>query len=481
MKSKKILFSLVILCIFSFSVSQIYGQNKKKFPFGGKDINTQTQFAKKYQNEIEDFARDYMNFLGTCKTSRECVSYFEKEVKRAGFQDWVNFYKDGKKPKPGDRFYLNNRYKDMVLFIIGEKPLASGIQHMYSHIDANHIYFKARPIYEKFGFALAQTKIYGGIKNYLWLSQPLALHGVVYTKAGKKVDIVIGENENDPVFVIPDLLIHKDRWQLGGSNVKSEQMDPILAYIQTAEKSVKEFVLTYLLDHYGITEEDFISAEIEIVPAEKPREVGLDRTLIGGFGQDDKICSFVQYRAIKDIKIPKHTCFVDLSDKEEVGWGGTTGVNTYKLEQLIGQINERVSGQANENIVREALDNGYSLDADVTCAVNPLFPQPHELENAAALGFGSILGQGGDHAEFWWGLRDLLNRSGSLWQTGDFGKAMTATEEYAVPPGQTGMDHQYFGMPLLSMHSLFELSHKVDLYSSYQTYKFFLEDELTKK
>lgn len=192
------------------------------------------------------------------------------------------------------------------------------------------------------------------------------------------------------------------------------------------------------------------------------------------------MCAYIQYRALKDVDVPRHTCFIDLSDKEEVGWGGTTGVNTYKLERLVGQVYACISGNANENAVRDAFEYGYSFGTDVSAAVNPLFPQPHELENAPALGFGPSIGQSGDHAEFWWKVRDILNRSGCIWQSGDFGQAMTSAEG-SVPPGQTGMDNLYFGFPLISMHSLFELTHKGDLYSAYIAYKFILEDEFGKK
>ncbi len=271
---------------------------------------------------------------------------------------------------------------------------------------------------------------------------------------------------------------------MGGEHVKSEEMDILLASTPAGvngAKGVKAYVLDYLKTEYGIVEEDLLSAEIELVPTAKPRVVGLDRALIGGFGQDDKVCSYVQYRALREIDSPKHTCFVDMSDKEEVGWSGTTGINTYKIERLIGQIVERMDGSPNVNTIRDGFEHGYSLNADVTAAVNPLFPQPHELQNVAALGFGPSLWQNGDHAEFWWKLRDMLIRSGAIWQTGDFRQSQSSIEQFAVPPGETGMDTIYFGFPLVSMHTLFELTHKVDLYSAYLAYRFFLQDELKKK
>ncbi len=482
MKKNSILVVAGILMMIA-GISITAGQEKENILFGGKDYTVQMEFTAKYQKEIETFSEGYMDFLGLCKTTRECVTYFKAQAERDGFMDWEQFNEQGTSPEPGDRFYFDNRQKNLVLFIIGDKPLEEGIHQMVSHLDANHLYLKFNPLYEKLGFGLAHTKIFGGIKKFQWLSQPLAIHGVVYTREGKRVDIVIGEDENDPVFTIPDIAAHMSSLNVGGEHVKAEQMDLLLASTPAGDgdKGVKAYVLDYLDREYGIVEEDFISAEIELVPATKPRVVGLDRALIGGFGQDDKVCSYVQYRAIREIEIPKHTCFVDLSDKEEVGWSGTTGIRTYKIERLIGQIVEKMTGQANINIIRDAFENGYSLNADVTAAVNPLFPQPHELQNVAALGFGPSLWQTGDHAEFWWKLRDMLIRSGSIWQTGDFRQSQSSTEHFSVPPGETGMDTIYFGFPLISMHTLFELTHKADLYSAYMAYKFFLQDELMVK
>ncbi len=481
MKSLFPKWSTSLVLILGLTALTLHAQPGKPELYGDKDVAAQLSFSQKNQSAIETFAADYMDFLGGYKTSRECVSFFVDAARSDGFKDWKAFYASGGKPKAGDRFYFNNRHKNLVLFIIGEKPVEKGIHQMISHLDANHLYLKFNPLYEKLGFALAHTKVYGGIKKFGWLSQPLAIHGVVYTQDGKKVEIVIGEDQTDPVVTIPDIAAHMQSWNIGGEHVKNEQMDPILACTplgENGEKSLKAYVLNFLESKYGITEDDFVSAEIELVPAAKPREVGLDRALIGGFGQDDKVCSFIQYRAIKEVGTPKHTCIVDLSDKEEVGWQGTTGINTYKIERIIGQIVERVTGSPNDNLVRDAFEHGYSLNADVTAAVNPLFPQPHELQNVAALGYGPSFWQTGDHAEFWWKLRDMLNRSGCIWQTGDFRQSQSSLEEFAVPPGQTGMETIYFGFPLVSMHTLFELIHKTDLYSAYLSYKFYLEDEL---
>jgi M18 family aminopeptidase len=451
--------------------------------------NLWKSYNEKEKKQIFKFAEEYKNYLNSAKTEREFVTVTEKELIKNGFTD-INKKKTLKK---GDKVYYNNRDKNIVAVIIG-KDIKSGINMIVSHVDSPRLDLKPNPIKEIEEFALLNTHYYGGIKKYQWAATPLALHGVVYLKNNKKVTFSIGEDEDDPVFSIPDILPHlaykvqderKSREVIQGEELKL-LFGNMPVNDKNAKEQTKQLVLNKLKKDYGIEYDDFFAAELEIVPAGKLRDVGLDRSMIGGYGQDDRICAYTSLRAIYEVKNPEKTVMVYLTDKEEIGSEGSTSLKATLPELIIGKMLSMTEKNYNDQILRETLWNSKALSSDVTAAMNPIFKSVHDEENVARLSYGlafaKYTGSRGKvsandaDAEYLQEIRQIFDKNKIKYQSGGFGKVDEGgggtVAKYLAHYGIKTVDA---GPALLSMHSLFEISSKADLYETYRAYKVFFE------
>jgi M18 family aminopeptidase len=451
--------------------------------------NLWKSYNEKEKKQIFKFAEEYKNYLNSAKTEREFVTVTEKELIKNGFTD-INKKKTLKK---GDKVYYNNRDKNIVAVIIG-KDIKSGINMIVSHVDSPRLDLKPNPIKEIEEFALLNTHYYGGIKKYQWAATPLALHGVVYLKNNKKVTLSIGEDEDDPVFSIPDILPHlaykvqderKSREVIQGEELKL-LFGNMPVNDKNAKEQTKQLVLNKLKKEYGIEYDDFFAAELEIVPAGKLRDVGLDRSMIGGYGQDDRICAYTSLRAIYEVKNPEKTVMVYLTDKEEIGSEGSTSLKATLPELIIGKMLSMTEKNYNDQILRETLWNSKALSSDVTAAMNPIFKSVHDEENVARLSYGlafaKYTGSRGKvsandaDAEYLQEIRQIFDKNKIKYQSGGFGKVDEGgggtVAKYLAHYGIKTVDA---GPALLSMHSLFEISSKADLYETYRAYKVFFE------
>ena len=451
--------------------------------------NLWKSYNEKEKKQIFKFAEEYKNYLNSAKTEREFVTVTEKELIKNGFTD-INKKKTLKK---SDKVYYNNRDKNIVAVIIG-KDIKSGINMIVSHVDSPRLDLKPNPIKEIEEFALLNTHYYGGIKKYQWAATPLALHGVVYLKNNKKVTLSIGEDEDDPVFSIPDILPHlaykvqderKSREVIQGEELKL-LFGNMPVNDKNAKEQTKQLVLNKLKKEYGIEYDDFFAAELEIVPAGKLRDVGLDRSMIGGYGQDDRICAYTSLRAIYEVKNPEKTVMVYLTDKEEIGSEGSTSLKATLPELIIGKMLSMTEKNYNDQILRETLWNSKALSSDVTAAMNPIFKSVHDEENVARLSYGlafaKYTGSRGKvsandaDAEYLQEIRQIFDKNKIKYQSGGFGKVDEGgggtVAKYLAHYGIKTVDA---GPALLSMHSLFEISSKADLYETYRAYKVFFE------
>lgn len=448
---------------------------------------------KKVDNsaEIFNFCEEYKEFLNLGKTEREFVKEGINFIESKGF---VNA-ETKTKLVPGDKIYYVNRGKNLVLAIIGKEDLEKGLNYVVSHIDSPRLDLKGNPLYEEFELAYMKTHYYGGIKKYQWASIPLALHGVVVLENGESVEIVIGEKDSDPVFTIPDILPHLASKIQGdrksGEVIKGEELQIIVGSIPTTidnkevKSKVKYAVLEILNRDYGIVEEDFISAELELVPAGKARDLGFDRSMVGAYGQDDRICGYTSMRAIVDLEeIPEKTAICFLADKEEIGSSGSTGLKSDYLAYITGDILEKSKGNFNEMMLRRALWNSQSLSSDVNAGVDPIFKGVHDIQNAAKIGFGVVVtkytgarGKSGTNdadAEYVGKIRRILNEENVCWQIGELGKVDEGGGgTVAMYLAHLGIRTIDIGPALLAMHSPFEVSSKLDVYETYRAYKAF--------
>lgn len=451
--------------------------------------NLWKNYSEEEKNIIFQFAEDYKKYLDSAKTEREFVVITEEELKKNGF---VNI-NEKTSLKQGDKVYFNNRDKNLIAVVIGE-DIKSGINMIVSHIDSPRLDLKPNPIKEDEEFALLNTHYYGGIKKYQWAATPLALHGVIYLKNGNKVTLSIGENENDPVFSVPDILPHlaynvQDE-RKAREVIKGEELKLLFGNMplndENVKNQVKQYVLNKLNEDYGIEEDDFFTAEIEIVPAGKLRDVGIDRSMIGGYGQDDRICAYTSLRAIYEIENPKKTVMAYLTDKEEIGSEGSTSLKTTLPELIVGKLLTLTEKDYNDQMLRETLWNSKALSSDVTAAMNPIFKSVHDPENVARLSYGlafakytgsrgKVMANDAD-AEFLQEIRQIFNKNNVKFQSGGFGKVDEGgggtVAKFLAYYGIKTVDA---GPALISMHSLFEISSKADLYETYRAYKVFFE------
>lgn len=439
------------------------------------------------KKEMFDLCDEYKTFLNNGKTERECVETAEQTAIANGF---VNI--DTKETLcAGDKVYKINRRKNIMLAVIGSEDITSGINVVGAHIDSPRLDLKQNPLYQSNDMALLKTHYYGGIKKYQWTAIPLALHGVVFTSSGERVKISIGENENDPVFCITDLLPHLAKDQMTKKMIdaiEGESLNILIGgmgiYSDDVSEAVKFNILKLLNDKYGITERDFISAEIEAVPAFKAKDVGLDSSFIGAYGQDDRVCAFTALKSIFDIGAPKKTAVCLLVDKEEIGSTGNTGMLSKFFDMAVAEIISKLTGNCDIITYNKVISNTACMSSDVGAAVDPNYESVSEKQNSAFAGKGMILmkytgargkSESSDaNAEFLYEICKILDDSGVIWQTGELGK---------VDQGGGGTIAQYVanlnidvidcGVPVLSMHSPFEVTAKSDIYMAYKSYKAF--------
>ncbi len=444
------------------------------------------KYSEKDKRDVFQFAEAYKNFLTNVKTERETCKWIVRASEKKGFKEFVN--------RKARNFYLVNRGKSIALAITGKKPIIEGIRLVASHIDSPRLDLKPNPLCEEAELAILKTHYYGGIKKYQWTSIPLSLHGIIVKGDGKKVEISIGDNLKDPVFTIADLLPHLSRKEQSQKKlaeaIEGEKLSLLAGSFpfpdDDEKEKVKIAIIQILNKIYGIKEEDFISAEIEVVPAMPARDIGWDRSLVGGYGQDDRICGFTSFSAIAEIKNPEHSCLALFVDKEEIGSVGATGAQSQFLTDCIRGLISLRGEKCSFDKVRETLTNSKALSADVNAAVNPNYQNVLEKTNAAKIGYGVVLtkytGSGGKYgtndasAEFVGEIRNLFNKNEVVWQTGELGKVDEGgggtVSEYIANQSIETVD---CGPAVLGMHSPFEVSAKADLYETYKAYKAFFK------
>ena len=451
---------------------------------------------EKYDEEMLEkvfsFSEGYKNFMSKCKTERECVKETIQIVEAEGYKELNDIIKNNQKLKPGDKVYSVNMEKAIALFIIGERSMEDGLKILGAHIDSPRLDLKQNPLYEDNNLAFLDTHYYGGIKKYQWVTLPLAIHGVVIKKDGKKVSIVIGEEESDPVIGISDLLVHLSGVQLekkANKVIEGEDLNVLIGSIPLKgeeKEKVKKNILKLLDEKYGIDEEDFMSAELEIVPAGKARDYGFDRSMVMAYGQDDRVCSYASLKALLDIKKVDRTCVCLLVDKEEIGSVGATGMESRFFENTVAEVMDRV-GEYSELKLRRALKNSKMLSSDVSAAFDPNYPSVMEKKNSAFFGNGIVFnkytgarGKSGcndANAEYMAELREIMDRNDISFQTAELGKVDQGgggTIAYIL--AAYNMEVIDCGVALHNMHAPWEVSSKADIYESYRAYKAFLRE-----
>lgn len=439
-------------------------------------------------NEVMEYNEGYKDYISKNKTERACVKDSIRLAEEKGFKPLDSF----ETLKPGDKVYVNNRDKNIALFVIGNKPLTEGMRILGAHIDSPRMDLKQNPLYESEGFVLADTHYYGGVKKYQWVTIPLSLYGVVAKKDGTVVDVVIGEDDNDPVVGISDLLIHLAADQLdkkAAKVIEGENLDVTLGNMPLAgeeKDAVKANILKLLKDKYDIEEEDFVSAEIEVVPSGKARDYGLDRSMIAGYGHDDRVCAYTSLTAILDMDVCDYTCCTILVDKEEIGSVGATGAHSLFFENTVGEMLVKM-GIDSFVQTRLTLSRSKMLSSDVSAGVDPLYVSVNDKKNAAYLGNGIVFnkytgarGKSGSNdasAEYVARIRAVMDDAKIHYQTAELGKVDQGgggTIAYIL--GNYNMDVIDAGIAVLNMHAPMEIVSKVDVYETYQAYKAFLKN-----
>ncbi len=451
------------------------------------------KLSQKEKKETFSYSHGYKDFLAKAKTEREAVAEIIKFAEKNGFRSKEKI----KNPRAGTRIYITNKNKNIALIILGSEPIENGVNIIASHIDAPRLDLKQNPLYEDDDtkLALFKTHYYGGIKKYQWVNQPLAVHGYIVKGNGSAVDIVIGEDPKEPAFTITDLEPHLFRKTQAKRKVpeaiKGEELNVLVGSVpmkdDKAKSKIKLWVLDYLNKKYGIIEEDFTTAELEIVPAGAPRDIGFDQSMVGGYGQDDRICAYTSMTAIAAVKRPKRTAIALFFDKEEIGSEGNTAVRSRFLENMIGELIELKNPEYRYSVLRKALTNSRALSSDVTGGVNPNYKDVHEMRNAPKVGYGLVItkftGSGGKYsssdanAEYIGELRRIFNKNKVPWQTGELGKVDEGGGgTIAKFLAEHNMEVVDCGPAILSLHAPFEVASKADLYASHLGYKVFFDN-----
>ena len=446
------------------------------------------------------FAEDYRKFISECKTERECVDYIVNLAKAAGFVNLDTVIANGNALKAGDKVYANNMGKGLALFVMGKKSLEEGMSILGAHIDSPRLDLKQDPLYENTDFAMLDTHYYGGIKKYQWVTLPLALHGVIVRKDGTVVKVNVGDKPGDPVFGITDLLIHLSGEQMekkAAKVIEGENLDLLIGSIpvddsdkdekEKAKEKVKANIMKLLSEEYGIEEEDFLSAEIEVVPAGEARDYGFDRSMIMGYGHDDRVCAYPSFKALAEVENPEYTSVCLLVDKEEIGSVGASGMHSRFFEDTVAEV-MNLAGEYSELKLRRALRNSKVLSSDVSAAFDPNFPSVMTKANTAYFGKGLVFNKytgargksssNDANAEYVGQLRDIMDRNEVSFQTAELGKVDQGgggTIAYIL--ANYGMNVIDSGVPVLNMHAPWEIISKVDLYEAYKGYVAFLKEK----
>ena len=454
---------------------------------------------KKYNEEdltaLEAFSKDYRAFLDAGKTERECVNECVRIAEAHGFSNMMEVSAAGERLQPGAKVYANWMGKVIMLFVVGEDPLEMGMNILGAHIDSPRLDVKQNPLYEEADLAYLDTHYYGGIKKYQWVAQPLALHGVLCKKDGSTVTVAIGEDAADPVFYITDLLPHLAQEQMtktAAKVIEGEELNLVIGGMPVKDgdedkASVTAGVLAILKDRYGVEEEDFLSAELEIVPAGKARDVGFDRSMIISYGHDDRVCAYPSMQAVLDFEgVPAYTVCAILTDKEEIGSVGATGMNSRFFENVVAEFAD-LAGAKGDLALRRVLANSRMLSSDVSAGFDPNFAGAFEKKNAAFLGRGVCFnkytgsrgksGSNDANAEYVAQLRRILDDADVAFQTCELGRVdLGGGGTIAYMCAKYGMNVIDAGVAVLSMHAPYEVISKVDLYEAYRCYCTFLKD-----
>lgn len=454
--------------------------------------NAWKEYDKKEIKDLEKLCKEYKSFLNHGKTERECVKQVVTMAKECGYQDLQELIKQGSKLKAGDKVYAVNMNKAIALFQIGKNSLVEGLNILGAHIDSPRMDVKQNPLYEDTDLAYLDTHYYGGIKKYQWVTLPLAIHGVVAKKDGTLVDIVIGEDDKDPVFCVTDLLIHLAGEQMdkkAAKVVEGEQLDILIGSkpLPKEEKEpVKKMVLSILKKKYDIEEEDFLSAELEIVPAGKAKDAGLDESMVIGYGQDDRVCAYTSAKAMFDMGSVERTACCLLVDKEEIGSVGATGMQSKFFENTVAELMDLCGGYSELNLKR-CLANSYMLSSDVSAAYDPIYGSAFEKKNCAYFGRGVVFnkftgsrgksGSNDANAEYIGKLRKIMDDNHVAFQTAELGKVdIGGGGTIAYILSLYGMNVIDSGVAVLNMHAPWEITSKADIYEAYKSYKAFLKD-----
>lgn len=441
------------------------------------------------REKIEEISNKYMNFLNKAKTEREFIKEARKLADINGYKDIMEY----QTLKPGDKIYFVNREKSMYLAIIGEKPIEEGMHIIGSHVDSPRLDLKPNPLYEDTGLAYFKTHYYGGIKKYQWTTIPLSMHGVIIKTSGEKLEINIGENENDPIFTITDLLPHLAQEQMEKklkNGIDGEDLNLLIGSIPYGDKQgsdrIKLNILNLLNQKYGITEEDLTSAEIELVPVFRARTLGLDGSMIAAYGQDDKVCAYTSLQAMMDVTSAQKTAVCILSDKEEIGSMGNTGMESNMFDFFISEILNKL-GVNKPNLLDRVFCFSKMLSSDVDAGYDPIYANVSDKHNAGFLGKGISLnkytgargksGASDANAEYVAWVRNILEKNNIRYQVAELGKVDIGgggTIAYII--ANKGADVIDCGVPVLSMHAPYEVTSKYDVYSAYETYKAFWKE-----
>jgi len=465
-----------------------YEELEKKLSYSSKNIWAEVD--EKTVGQISSYADAYKKFIDSSKSERLTIAWIVAEAEKRGYTPLEKV----SKVKPGDLIYTLNRDKNVVLIKVGTKSIQEGVNFIVAHADAPRLDLKQIPLIEDTEIALLKTHYYGGVKKYQWLNIPLALTGVVVSKDAKRIEVSIGFKDDEPVFVIPDLLPHLAKKVQGdkksGDFIQGETLNLIVGTVPVKDDKVKEkvklAVLQYLHEQYGMVEEDFISAELQAVPAVKSRDAGFDRSVIAGYGHDDRVSTYAAVTALFDAEKIDRTAVAFIVDKEEIGSDGPTGAKSLFIFNTMGEIVEKTTGECSDSALRKTMERSTCISADVNAGINPMYKSVHDEKNAARMSHGVAItkytGHGGKYmandadAELVGKIRKLFNKNGVFWQYGGMGK---------IDEGGGGTIAKYFafyntsvidcGIPVIGMHSPYELISKADLYYSYRGYRVFFE------
>ena len=454
--------------------------NTKKY--GWDSLSDETK------QDVSKFSDEFIHFLNRAKTEREATEFIIEILEKNGFVD----IKDKIILIPGDKVFYVNREKSVYAAVLGNKPIEAGLNIIGSHIDSPRLDLKPNPLYEDSGFAFFKTHYYGGIKKYQWTTIPLSIHGVIVKTNGEKIKVSIGEDENDPIFTITDLLPHLAQEQMEKKlkeGISGEALNLLIGSIPVGDEKVSERIklniLKILNDKYGITERDFVSSELELVPAFKARSLGFDKSMVAGYGQDDRVCAYTSLRALLNISSPSKTAVCIFSDKEEIGSMGNTGMESHVFDTFISELLNKTNTNK-PNLLDKVFCNSKMLSADVDAGLDPIYASVSEKNNAAYLGKGIGLnkytgargksGASDANAEYVAYIRNILESNNIFYQFSELGKVdIGGGGTIAYILANKGVDVIDCGVPVLSMHSPYEVTSKFDIYEAYRTYKAFLD------